>query len=73
MAEPDNLILVHFRELRAELSRQHKLYEALVKKQADMSLALQGETLMARYVVAEVENRLLAIEDRLGRLEGRLR
>lgn len=62
-------MLVQFRELRAELSRQDKLREALAKKQIDMGRALTGETLMARYAVAEVEERLQAIEARLGRLE----
>ncbi|WP_375461707.1 hypothetical protein [uncultured Enterovirga sp.] len=70
MAEPDNLMLVHFRELRAELSRQDKLREDLAKKQIDMGRALTGETLMARYAVTDVDERLQAIEARLARLEG---
>ena len=70
MAEPGNLMLVHCRELRAELSRRVKLRDELAKEQIDMSRALAGETPIARDTVAEVEERPQAIEARLGRLEG---
>lgn len=69
MAEPDNLMLIQLREFRAELSRQDKRHEGFAKRQADMSQALMGETLLARYAVAEVEERLQAIESRLAALE----
>jgi hypothetical protein len=69
MADPDNLILMQLRDLRAEIARQNELLVATAKKQTDMSRALVGETLLARYAVAEVEERLQAIEIRLDRLE----
>ena len=69
MADPDNLILVKLRELRAELARQDQRLQGFAKRQTDMSRALEGETILARYAVAEVEERLQAIEARLDRLE----
>lgn len=71
MAEPTDLVLIQLRELRAELARQDTLHQGLTKRQTDMSRALTGETLLARYAVAEVEERLQAIESRLALLESR--
>jgi hypothetical protein len=73
MAEPDNLVLVLLREMGAEMNARFDQAdvraERMEKKLEAVRQAAFGESLMARYTVAEVEDRLQAIEKRLERIE----
>ena len=73
MAEPDNLVLVLLRDMRAEMNTRFDQADAraerMEKKLEAVRQAAFGESLMARYTVAEVEERLQAIEKRLERIE----
>ena len=71
MAEPDNLVLVLLRELRAELERQDQARQLLERRVESLRQALQGESVLGRYAAAEVEDQLAAIRTRLDALEKR--
>ncbi len=80
MADDSNLVLSILRELRvemktrfdtndtrfAELASQN---EALAKKIESLRQAMIGESVLGRYTVAEVEERLETIEKRLSKIE----
>lgn len=84
MAEPDNQTLRLLRELRAAqealgLNLNSKIdaldrkidhvHDDLGQKIKNLQQAMIGESVLGRYAVAEVEERLDAIEKRLGVLE----
>ena len=84
MAEPDNMILVLLREIRAEMNSRFDAmtgdmnnrfnnvdnrFERLEKKLESVKQAAFGESVLGRYAVAEVENRFDTIEQRLEKLE----
>jgi chaperonin cofactor prefoldin len=80
MAEPDNFILTLLREIRAEMNarfgdmdrRFDGVDERLdrVEKRIDsVKQAAFGESVLGRYAVAEVEDRLEKMEKRLRTLE----
>ena len=81
MAEPDNMILVLLREMRAEMnarfeevreefSRVESRFDRLEKRLENIRQAAFGESVLGRYAAAEVEERLERIEKRLEALEG---
>ena len=80
MPEPDNLVLVLLREMRAEMNARFAemnerfdgvdaRFDRMEKRLEAVRQAAFGESLMARYTVAEVEDRLQDIEKRLAALE----
>jgi tetrahydromethanopterin S-methyltransferase subunit G len=75
MAEPENLILVHLRELRAEMKegfgKVDERFDKLEKRIENIKQAAFGESVLGRYAAAEVGERLEQIEKRLEALEGR--
>ncbi len=62
MAEPENLILVHLRELRAEMKegfgKVDERFDKLEKRIENTKQAAFGEPVLGRYAAAEVEERL---------------
>jgi chaperonin cofactor prefoldin len=81
MAEPDNMILVLLREMRAEMnarfeevreefSRVESRFDRLEKRLENIRQAAFGESVLGRYAAAEVEERLERIEKRPEALEG---
>ncbi|MGA8991571.1 MAG: hypothetical protein WB500_14510 [Rhodoplanes sp.] len=82
MPDPENMTLLLLREMRGRMEDRfdrvdQKLithdarFEALEKKIDDVKKAAFGESLVGRYMAAEVEERLAAIEARLAALENR--
>lgn len=82
MAEPENMTLVLLREMRAEMTGGFRDVKAQVQevnarvaaldvKVDSVKQAAFGESLVGRYMAAEVEERLAAIEERLAALEKR--
>jgi hypothetical protein len=73
MPEPDSLVLVLLREMRAEMNQRFDgvdtPFDRMEKRLEAVRQAAFGESLMARYTVAEVEDRLQNIEKRLAALE----
>lgn len=84
MAEPDNQTLRLLRELRSAMQKLDDKVDALDdkldrkidhvhddlgQKIKNLQQAMIGESVLGRYAVAEVEERLDAIEKRLGVLE----
>jgi hypothetical protein len=80
MPEPNNLVLVLLREMRTEMNARfdgvdgrfdaaEARFERMEKRLEAVRQAAFGESLMARYTVAEVEDRLQDIEKRLAALE----
>lgn len=85
MAEPDNFVLILLREMRAEMNEKFgglesqmnvrfdavdERFDRMEKRIDAVKQAAFGESLMARYTVAEVEDRLAALERRMASLEG---
>ncbi len=81
MPDPESMILPLLRELREQISAGFANVDSQFanvreelgahKKRLDaIRQALTGETILGRYAVAEVDERLGAIEKRLARLEG---
>ncbi len=73
MAEPENLTHRLLREMRAEMTGQFESLRAEVREntkrlESVRQMAL-GESVLGRYTVAEVEERLQEIERRLAVLE----
>ena len=66
MAEPTNLVLMLLNEFRAELKRQDEARETLERRFNGIRQAVEGESFLGRCTAAEVEQRLVAIETRLG-------
>ena len=80
MAEPDNLVLTLVRELRHDMNARFDAIGARFdevdgqfavqdKKLEAIREALKSETILGRYVVNGVDDRLEAIEKRLEALE----
>ncbi len=73
--EPDNLVLRHLRELRVDIDKRFETaeirFQNIERRLASMHQAITGESVMGRYTVAEVEEQLIAIRDRLDALETR--
>jgi chaperonin cofactor prefoldin len=84
MVEPDNFIVALLREMRAEMNERFQTleirmngrfdvvdarFESMEKRLESVRQAAFGESLMARYTVAEVEDRLQDIEKRLATIE----
>ncbi|WP_020185479.1 hypothetical protein [Methylopila sp. 73B] len=80
MAEPDNLVLTLLRELRNDMNARFDAigarfdevdgqFAAQDKKLEAIREALKSETILGRYVVNGVDDRLEAIEKRLEALE----
>ena len=80
MAEPIDMILPLLRDLRPEMDRRFEAmdkrfdsvdvrFDRLDKKVDNIKQAMAGESLLARYAVAEVDERFDAIEKRLAALE----
>lgn len=73
MAEPENQMLRLLREFRAEFrafsESTNKNFDAVRKRTDNIVQALNGESILGRYAVAEVDDRLAAIEKRLSALE----
>ncbi len=74
MAEPDDMIIPMLREMRAEMAHEFgqvkKRLEALESGQRNIRSALAGETVLARVVVGEFEERLEALEKEVKALAG---
>jgi polyhydroxyalkanoate synthesis regulator phasin len=78
MSEPDNLVLQLLREIRAEQKLHTKKFDGVEqairdanKRIDNLRNAMTGESVLGRYAVAEVEERLEALEKRLDRIEKR--
>lgn len=71
MADPENLVLVLMRELRAERDRQDEERRALERRFESVRQAVQGESFLGRCLAAEIEDQLAAIRERLNTLEAR--
>ncbi|GLK78828.1 hypothetical protein [Methylopila turkensis] len=84
MAEPDNLVLTLLRELRRDMNTRFDAIDAKFESRFDgvdsrfagqdkkldaIREALKSETILGRYVVNGVDDRLDAIEKRLKALE----
>ncbi len=82
MTDPDNLVLTLLREIRAEMNTRFsdlgsklnqfdERFDRLEKKVENVRQAMHGESLLARYAVAEVDERFEEIEKRSAALENR--
>ncbi|MBN8997110.1 MAG: hypothetical protein J0H94_17975 [Rhizobiales bacterium] len=82
MAEPENQTLRILRDIREMLKDSEKRAGELEKKVDrnhgelksrldNIRQALNGESILGRYAVAEVDERLAALEKRVKALEGR--
>ena len=75
MAEPDNLVPVLLRELRADMDQRFAQADTrldrLEKRLENVRQAAIGESVLGRYAAAEVEERLERIDKRLAALEKR--
>jgi chaperonin cofactor prefoldin len=82
MPEPESMTLVLLREMGADLDRRFAdvngrfdtmddRFDKLDKKLENVRQAMHGESLPARYAVAEVDERFEAIERRLKAFEER--
>jgi len=73
MAEPDNHTLRLLREMRAVLegmsTKMDRNHDELKERIEKLRQAAFGESVLGRYAVAEVEERLSDIEKRLTALE----
>ena len=73
MAEPDNLVPVLLRELRADMDQRFAQadtrFDRLEKRLENVRQAAIGESVLGRYAAAEVEERLERIDKRLAALE----
>ena len=80
MTEPESHTLVLLRELRQSIDRLDKKadrldgklergLEDLRSRMDNLRHAVDGESVLGRYAAAEVEERLTALEERVGKLE----
>jgi len=80
MAEPQDQVLPHLRDMRTEMQTSfadvRRRFEAvdarfdrLERRFDDLQEAVNGESVLGRYAAARVEERLTAIEKRLTALE----
>jgi hypothetical protein len=74
MSEPDNHTLRLLKEIRKDIAGVHtrvdslekrleRRFDGLDKKLEDVKQAAFGESVLGRYAVAEVEQRLVSLED----------
>jgi hypothetical protein len=74
VAEPKDLVLPLLREIQADLSGFRKetgdRLTRLETGQRNLRHAVAGETVLARVLVGEYEERIEALEPKLKRLEG---
>jgi polyhydroxyalkanoate synthesis regulator phasin len=75
MAEPKDLVLPLLREIQADLAAFRKeTGDRLTKLEAgqrNIRSALAGETVLSRMLIGEYEERIEALEQKVGALEGR--
>jgi polyhydroxyalkanoate synthesis regulator phasin len=75
MAEPENQTLRILREIREAIKamdeKNDKRFGAVESRLDNIRHALNGESILGRYAVAEVDERLAALEKRVKALEGR--
>jgi hypothetical protein len=73
MAEPENQTLRLLRELRDKSdsmqSEMREGFENLSERLKNLQQAMIGESILGRYTVAEVEERLTSLEQRVSKLE----
>jgi hypothetical protein len=73
MAEPENHTLYLLREIRGDIDKLENKVDggfARVDKRMDtLQQAMNGESLLGRYAVAELDERLASIETRLTAIE----
>jgi len=73
MADPENQTLRILREFREEFrafrESTDKNFDGVRKRMDNIWQALNGESILGRYAVAEVDERLAAIEKRVSDLE----
>ncbi len=73
VSEPDNLVLRRLRELRADMDQRFEATGAEIKDMKrrldSLSQAITGESVIGRYMVAEVEEQLVDLGQRLTALE----
>jgi polyhydroxyalkanoate synthesis regulator phasin len=73
MAEPENQTLRLLRELRDKSdsmqSEMREGFENLSERLKNLQQAMIGESILGRYTVAEVEERLTRLEQRVSKLE----
>jgi hypothetical protein len=73
MADPENHTLHLLREIRSDIDKlENKVdrgFERINKRMDSLQQAMTGESVLGRYAVAEVEDRLAAIETRLRAIE----
>ena len=81
MAEPSDMIIPMLREMRAENATLHEQTRAMIAAldkrlgtvegaQKSFRSALSADTLLSKLVTGEFEERLEALERRVGELEG---
>ena len=74
MAEPEDLVVRMLREMRAEMAAFRKetgeRFAGLEAGQRNLRHAMAGETVLARVLVGEDEERIEALDTKLKRLEG---
>ncbi|MCF4126456.1 hypothetical protein [Methylobacterium sp. SyP6R] len=82
MAEPQDMIVPLLREMRAafeqrfdridrKLDEHDARFDKIERRFDNLRQAVNGESILGRYAVAEVEERLDAIERRLAEIETR--
>ena len=75
MAEPKDLVLPLLREIQADLAAFRKETGDRLAKletgQRNIRSALAGETVLSRMLVGEYEERIEALEQKVGALESR--
>jgi chaperonin cofactor prefoldin len=82
MADPDNLVLKLLREIRSDMNARFdtvdrrfdeidQRLESHDKRFESLRQAINGESVLGRYAVSEVDERLDAIEKRLDAIEKR--
>jgi hypothetical protein len=69
MAEPDDIVPILLRELRADMNRQFEEIRASLREQGkkldNVRQAAFGESVLARYATAEFEERIERLEKRV--------
>jgi polyhydroxyalkanoate synthesis regulator phasin len=77
MAEPENQTLRLLRELREQGDSMHSEmregFESVNERLKNLQQAMIGESVLGRYTVAEVEERLGSLEQRVSALEKKKR
>ena len=71
MAEPESLVLVLLRDMRAELEAEREARVALERRFDYLRAAVNGESVLGRYAAAEVDEALTELRRRVDALEKR--